>query len=337
MITPPLGDALGGVRRLPTHLEDLRDTPPDLFQDWGSTDWARLRWSDVRRPYRVERWSREKHEWERAHGQPMPVSVGWEHFNRHFHALFTTDVPAASARARTELAAALARLDVAGAREACTDLLQLAIWNRIHRVEDAVWDPRGKRALFSGLGVVKPRILFLGAAEGYEAMQLYAMYPGGDVVLVDYDPFCRDHRFAGFPEAYPFLGTDPATGHARVWHRDEMPIHYEVADIRDLRYGREFDIVISVGLIEHFPDEWKPLALDFHRRFLKPGGWCLMTTPRDQLRARAYYHVMGDLVNFGYRELMDVRQMGLYAWENGFDIVRAGVIKAHNGLVTRPR
>jgi hypothetical protein len=42
---------------------------------------------------------------------------------------------------------------------------------------------------------------------------------------------------------------------------------------------------------------------------------------------------MADWMNHGYRELMDVRQMGLYCHENGFDIRRAGVIKAHNGLV----
>jgi hypothetical protein len=37
------------------------------------------------------------------------------------------------------------------------------------------------------------------------------------------------------------------------------------------------------------------------------------------------------------RELMTARQLGLYAWENGFRIERAGVIKAHNGLVCRVR
>ena len=46
---------------------------------------------------------------------------------------------------------------------------------------------------------------------------------------------------------------------------------------------------------------------------------------------------MSDRLNFGYRELMDVWQMGLYATENGFDIRRAGVIKAHNGLITKVR
>ncbi len=31
-------------------------------------------------------------------------------------------------------------------------------------------------------------------------------------VLVDYDDFCRTDRSGTFPERYPFLGDDPATG-----------------------------------------------------------------------------------------------------------------------------
>jgi hypothetical protein len=334
----PVGDVpVGAYARLGTHTIDTRDAPPDMFRDVSATDWTRLRWNDVRRPYSVEKWSEDKLDWERENGQPLPVLEGWKRFNRNFHELFATDVPAAQARARDELKAALGTFDVRGAREAMEELLQLAVWNRVHRVEDAVWDPRGKRALFEGLDVRRPRILFLGAAEGYEAMQLLAMYPGGHATLVDYDDFCRDVRFAEFPDAYPFLGVDAATGHRRVWHKSQMDIDYVVEDIRNLTYGAEFDIVLSVGLIEHFPDEYKPLCFDFHRRFVRPGGWVVMTTPRDQLRSRAYYSIMSDRLNFGYRELMDVWQMGLYATENGFDIRRAGVIKAHNGLITKVR
>ena len=168
-------------------------------------------------------------------------------------------------------------------------------------------------------------------------MQLLAMYPGGHAVLADYDAFCETDRFGKFPEAYPFLGTDPATGHHRVYRREDFDIDFEVADIRDLKYGREFDIVLSVGLIEHFPDDYKPLVFDFHRRFLRPGGYAIMTTPRRQLRSKLFYLAMGALMNYGYRELMDVRQMGKYAYDNGFDILRAGHIKAHNGLITKAR
>ncbi|MDT2192819.1 hypothetical protein [Paenibacillus larvae] len=42
-------------------------------------------------------------------------------------------------------------------------------------------------------------------------------------------------------------------------------------------------------------------------------------------------------MNHTYRELMDIRQMGLYVYENGFDILRHGFIKVHNGIVARPR
>jgi SAM-dependent methyltransferase len=321
----------------PRYVIDVRDQPPDMFVDHSTKNWKGLTWNGVGRPYRVEKWSREKREYEERHGAPMPIVDGWKKFNANFQKYFDTNVPEAAAGARAELRKALSSFDIHGAQEAVEEMFHLLIWNRIHRIEDAIWDPRGKRALFDGLNVKKPRILFLGAADGYEAMQLAAMYPGGHTVLVDYDDYCKTDRFGKFPEAYPFLGVDAATGHKRVWYREEMNIDFEVEDIRNLKYGREFDIVVSIGLVEHFPDEHKPLAYEFHRRFVKPGGYCIVTTPRDQIRSRAWYYVMSDLLNYGYRELMDVDQLGLYSWENGFDILRAGVIKAHNGLILKVR
>lgn len=326
----------GHLERLPTHVVDLRDEPPDQFDNVSATDWSRLSWSQTGRPYSVERWAEGKKLWEAEHGR-LSVRQGWTFFNQNFHKLFATDVPAGQARVRRELLRSMARFDVRGAREAIGELVQLLVWNKVQRVEDAIWDPRGKRALFDGLDVRRPRILFLGAADGYEAMQLYAQYPGGHVVLVDYDEFCKTDRFGKFPEAYPFLGVDPATGHRRVWYREDMPIDFEVKDIRDLDFAPVFDVVVSIGLIEHFPDEHKAEAFAMHRKFVKPGGWVVMTTPRNQWRTRAFYTVMSDLLNYGYRELMDVWQMGLYAWENGFDVRRAGVIKAHNGLICKIR
>ncbi len=324
--------------RLPNHVVDTRTSAPDLFVDETSTDWARLSWRELGRPYEVRNLSRNRRTWEAEHGESMPVPVQWEHFNRRFHELFLTDVPARGEELRGRLAAGAKGLDLHEVGETLRELAQLRIWNKVHRVEDAVWDPRGKRALFEGLEVRKrPEILFLGAADGYEGMQLAALYPGAHVVMVDYDDFCRTERFGNFPEAYPFLGRDPATGGWRTYRRAEMDVDFEVADIRDLRYGREFDVVLSVGLIEHFPDEHKPLVLDFHRRFLKPGGYAVMTTPRRQLRSKAFYLAMGEIMNYGYRELMDARQLGLYAYENGFDVLRCGYIKAHNGVVAKAR
>lgn len=320
----------------PRYRVDLRRTPPDVFEDLSDTDWSRLSWRELGRPHRVTRTSRHRKQWEEERDREMPVPVQWEHFNRAFHGLFSSDVPAERKERARRLVRRIAALDLPGAWEAVRKLVQVSIWNRVHRVEDAVWDPRGKRALFRGLDVERPEILFLGAAEGYEAMQLLAMYPGGRAVLVDYDRFCKTDRFGDFPRRYPFLGTDPATGGETVHRRDDMEIEYVVSDIRDLEAGRRFDVVLSVGLLEHFPDEHKPMVFDWHRRFLKPGGYALLTTPRRQLRSKLFYLAMSEVMNYGYRELMDARQLGLYASENGFEVLRCGYIKAHNGLIARP-
>ena len=283
---------VGYFERLPTHVRDLRDAEPDVFEDVSFTDWSSLTWDKVNRPYKVDKWAEGKKKWEEEHDEQMGVKEGWKHFNKSFHQLF---------------------------------------------MEDAIWDPRGKRALFEGLDIEKPEVLFLGAADGYEAMQLLAQYPGGHAVLVDYDEFCQTDRFGKFPTQYPFLGNNPATGNPKVYYKEDLNIDFVVEDIRNLKYGKEFDIVVSIGLIEHFPDEYKHEAFDMHRRFLKLGGYAILTTPRNQLRSKAFYTVMSDYMNYGYRELMDIRQMGLYAWEHGFDILRAGYIKAHNGLICKVR
>jgi hypothetical protein len=329
---------IGTTQLTPTYRVDLRPHGRDVFYNADPvSDWKELSWQKIGRPYRVERWSKEKLRWEREHDQALPPQTSWEMFNRSFQTLFDQDSLLKRKQSFAELGQSLGKFDLQEAFEAVEEIVQTTFWNKVHRIEDAVWDPRGKRALFEGLDIEKPEVLFLGAADGYEAMQLMAMYPGGHAVLVDYDDYCRTHRFGQFPEAYPFLGTNPASGAPKVWYKDQMDIDFDVVDIRDLKYGHEFDVVVSIGLLEHFPDEYKPLALDMHRRFLKPGGYAIMTTPRLQLQSRLFYTLFADVMNFAYRELMDVTHLGLYAYENGFEILRHGRIKAHNGIIVRVR
>ena len=320
-----------------TYRADLRHTERDVFADAAPLDFSCLSWSEVGKPYRVENWSHDRLAWEAEHDAQLPVPRAWEMFNRAFQALFDTDPVAARAEALRRAGVSLTRGELRAGYEAAAAMVRWQVWNTAHRVGDTIWDPRAKRSLFAGLDVERPRILFLGAADGYEAMLLSAMYPGGEAVLVDYDEYCVHGRFEEFPAAYPFLGTDPATGHERVWYRDQMNISYVVSDIRDLDFGAEFDVVVSIGLVEHFPEEYKALAFDWHRKFLKPGGVAVLTTPRVAPRTKAFYRLFGDLMNFSYRELQTVEQLGLYAWENGFDVLRHGEIKTHNGIICRPR
>ncbi|WML48856.1 class I SAM-dependent methyltransferase [Neobacillus sp. PS3-34] len=330
----------GWTELTPNHRIDLRHPSNDDIDQFINAnlvnDWSLLSWKDVGKPYEVKTVAKSKRDWELDNGE-MSVKTSWEFFNRSFHEWFVKDIPGELNASKKELKKYLSRFQIGDVKKALGETVRLSLWNYAHRIEDGVWDPRGKRALFKGLDIEKPRILFLGAAEGYEAMQLYAMYPEGEVVLVDYDDFCRTDRFGLFPESYPFLGTNPATNQPRVWYKDQMNIHYVVDDIRNLPFGKEFDIVLSVGLLEHFPDEYKHEVMDWHRKFLKPGGYAIMTTPRHQMKSRLFYTIMADVMNHTYRELMDIRQMGLYVYEGGFDILRHGFIKVHNGIVARQR
>jgi hypothetical protein len=300
-------------------------------------DWSQLSWKAIGRPYEVKTLAKDRINWERNNGSSMPVKTSWEYFNRSFHEWFVKDVPKELTNKKEALTDYLKKFHIGEVKEGIADLVKLRLWNYVHRIEDGIWDPRGKRALFEGLDVQKPKILFLGAAEGYEAMQLAAIYPGAEVVLVDYDEFCKTNRFEEFPEAYPFLGTNLATGSPKVWYKGQMNIEYVVDDIRNLKFGREFDIVLSVGLLEHVPDQHKPEIMEMHRKFVKPSGYIIMTTPRDQLKSRLYYKIMADVMNHTYRELMNIQQMGLYVYESGFDILRHGYIKVHNGIVAQGR
>ncbi len=326
---------------MPSYRVDLRNPRNEQLDRFVNAnvvrDWSELSWKQVGRPFEVKKLAKERKDWEAEHEQDMPVKTSWEYFNRSFHNLFMQDVPAEQQRLKTSLIDSFKGFHLRDVKHGLGEMVRLSLWNYVHRIEDGIWDPRGKRALFEGLDVKNPRILFLGAAEGYEAMQLHAMYPGGEVVMVDYDAFCKTDRFGHFPNSYPFLGANPQTGGPKVWYKDQMNISYLVKDIRDLDFHKEFDIVLSVGLLEHVPDEHKPAILDWHRKFVKDNGYVIMTTPRNQMKSRIYYHVMADMMNHTYRELMDIRQMGLYAYENGMDIVRHGYIKVHNGIIARAR
>lgn len=301
------------------------------------SDWSTLTWKDVGTPYNVTSYSEDWRRYEQKHGTTMSPHTSWQHFNKAFHEWFVKDVPSELKEQKQSFMKSLTSFQPSEVKSALGDIARIQLWNYAHRVEDGIWDPRGKRALFEGLDVQKPKILFLGAAEGYEAMQLAAMYPGAEVTMVDYDEFCKTTRFDEFPESYPFLGHNPNTGQAKVYYKDDMKIDYVVEDIRNLTYNQQFDIVLSVGLLEHFPDDYKPEVVDWHRKYLKPSGYAIFTTPRNQFKSRMYYRIMADVMNHTYRELMTLEQMGLYIYENGFDIVQNGYIKVHNGIVAKAR
>ena len=75
-----------------------------------------------------------------------------------------------------------------------------------------------------------------------------------------------------------------------------------------ITYAREpanadrFDLVYSVGLIEHFPD--KSDILGAHVRLARPGGLVLLYVPIDTPENRFSTGLIPDWENFGHRELL---------------------------------
>jgi SAM-dependent methyltransferase len=71
--------------------------------------------------------------------------------------------------------------------------------------------------------------------------------------------------------------------------------------------GRQFDLVYSVGLLEHFPD--KTDILDAHIRLTKPGGLLLVYVPIDTAANCRLTTLVPEWENFGHRELLTPEEL----------------------------
>jgi len=67
---------VGYYEQLKTHVHDLKDTAPDVFEDVSHIDWSSLSWDEVNRPYKVDKWAEGKKLWEEQHDGRMPVKEG---------------------------------------------------------------------------------------------------------------------------------------------------------------------------------------------------------------------------------------------------------------------
>jgi SAM-dependent methyltransferase len=85
-----------------------------------------------------------------------------------------------------------------------------------------------------------------------------------------------------------------------------------------------YDLVYSVGLIEHFPD--KTDILDAHVRLTRPGGLVLIYVPIDSPANRQLTSLAPDWENFGHRELMTPGELHHTCLAAGLDIVRSEAV-----------
>jgi len=315
-----------------TYRKDLRTYPPDIMVVLPNTKWSTLKEDQLGVKHVVKNQSQGRVKWEEQFKREMPELLQWQHYNRNIHELIHTNIPSRKMEVRKRLISNLKKFNIEQADESILRAIRLKVWNHLHKKEDAIWDPRGKRHFFEGLDIKNPKILVLGAGDGYDAMVLLSIY-GGSAHMVDYDIFCKTDRFGKFPHDYPFIARKPQTDNWNIYTKDNFEITYEVDDFVNLKYGKEFDIILSSGLIEHYPDKLKPYIYHLHHQFLKPKGHIIVTASRNYAKLRTFYYLMNNALNYPYRELITAPQLGFWTHQNGFNIKKCGYIKSQNIVI----
>lgn len=86
----------------------------------------------------------------------------------------------------------------------------------------------------------------------------------------------------------------------------------------------QFDLVYSVGLIEHFPD--KADILNAHIRLTKRGGLLLLYAPIHTEANRTLTTLVPDFENFGHRELLTPDELRQICTHPELDVVSAQAV-----------
>jgi 2-polyprenyl-3-methyl-5-hydroxy-6-metoxy-1,4-benzoquinol methylase len=139
-------------------------------------------------------------------------------------------------------------------------------WNKIEKHQKVffigsklMW--RNYKRLLKDVELPKnPKILELGCGSGILSLWLVKHY-GGEVTLVDYSK--KSLEFT--KELYKNNNINVETMNVNILH---------------LKLRREFDLVHSQGLIEHFKGTTQDIVIKKHQEFLKKNGIVLITAPR---------------------------------------------------------
>lgn len=103
----------------------------------------------------------------------------------------------------------------------------------------------------------------------------------------------------------------------------------------DEAHREAFDLVFSVGLIEHFPD--KADILDAHVRLAKPGGLVLFHVPIDTEDNRRLTALSAESENFGYRELLTPDELRAICQDPRLSILAAEAVGFFASLWARKK
>ena len=98
-------------------------------------------------------------------------------------------------------------------------------------------------------------------------------------------------------------------------------------------HAGQYDLVYSVGLIEHFPD--KAAIMGAHCRLAAVGGLVLIYTPIDTPLNRRLTSMIPELENFGYRELLSPEELAEAVRCPGLEIVASDAVGLFSAVWAR--
>ncbi len=202
----------------------------------------------------------------------------------------------------------------------------------------AILDLERKARAIHGFPIPRdPDIVFFGAEAGWEALIVQALFGAkGKVLLIDSDPVAY-RRWLDAPDEARVRAPRGFPERELVLRRDRSRVEYLRADYFEVERPRAFDVGIDWGVIEHYDDERKLAVMKNFQRFLKDGGVEITSVPRDRLAVRLFYYAFRDELNFGYRELMKMRELRAHLVRAGYEVLKAAKLPAHNVVAARVR
>jgi SAM-dependent methyltransferase len=114
--------------------------------------------------------------------------------------------------------------------------------------------------LVKNIKIKNPEVLEIGAGTGLLAQKILEKY-NGFAILVDNNL-----------NAYQMF---------KKFYNRKLKIAYVIGDLFHLSFKKEFDVVISDGLIEHFKDIKKVMLI--HEKFTRNGGYVIIVFPHNSL------------------------------------------------------
>lgn len=246
--------------------------------------------------------------------------VDWSGFNSNFERLVGSGWRKVNRHAKCSLPWRLLRLSLA--------FLQ-------HR-RNAILDFEGKLGVLSRLDIPpNPSIVQFGAEVGWEAALVQALFGDqGEVLLIDSDPMAY-RRFMRAPQ---HVRVRAPRGSGRRWIdvlRDPARVEYARQDFFRMAAPGSFDVGIDWGLIEHYDDQGKRALISLFGSFLRPQGLQISACPRDRLSVRLFYRAFAEELNFGYRELMTLRELAAHVESSSCQIESKYRLPAHNIVAYR--